>query len=237
MSRSERRVRNDVQEAALGKPVLGRDLGLALKKRKRPKKGRPTAARLLEINRVILDAAARCFLDNGYSDASIDAVVAAARVSKVTLYSRYPNKETLFRAVVEDRLSAWSAESSKQDWMAGDTLEQRLRYYVTVVATWATKPEVRAFDRLLSTAPLRISQELHKRRYDSAFSFLAAEIETLTRAEGKPARNPSRVAFDLIALLAGWFRIETTMREITVEDAVAYGQHAVDILMGARAEW
>src|SRR5579862_5125839 len=78
-----------------------------------PPKGRPTADRVCEINRAILEAATKCFLDFGYEGASMDAIAAAARISKVTLYARY-QKESLFQAVVQDRLATWWAEEFNQ---------------------------------------------------------------------------------------------------------------------------
>lgn len=48
----------------------------------------------------ILEAAKTLFLDNGYASTSMDAVAAAAGVSKLTVYSHFNDKETLFSAAV-----------------------------------------------------------------------------------------------------------------------------------------
>ena len=48
----------------------------------------------------ILEAAKRLFLSNGYSSTSMDAVAAEAGVSKLTVYSHFTDKETLFSAAV-----------------------------------------------------------------------------------------------------------------------------------------
>jgi TetR/AcrR family transcriptional repressor of mexJK operon len=48
----------------------------------------------------ILDAARAVFLERGYTDTSIDAVVERAGGSKATIYSMFGNKEGLFSAVV-----------------------------------------------------------------------------------------------------------------------------------------
>ena len=49
----------------------------------------------------ILSAATRLFLSVGYGETSIDAIVEKAGGSKATLYSYYPTKADLFRAVVD----------------------------------------------------------------------------------------------------------------------------------------
>lgn len=48
----------------------------------------------------IMAAAKAAFLDHGYSDTSMDLVAQSARVSKTTLYSRFPSKEALFAATI-----------------------------------------------------------------------------------------------------------------------------------------
>ncbi|SEL98975.1 transcriptional regulator, TetR family [Pseudomonas sp. NFIX51] len=48
----------------------------------------------------ILEAAKTLFLRNGYANTSMDAVAAEAGVSKLTVYSHFNDKETLFSAAV-----------------------------------------------------------------------------------------------------------------------------------------
>ncbi|MEK1912678.1 MAG: TetR/AcrR family transcriptional regulator [Pseudomonas chlororaphis] len=48
----------------------------------------------------ILEAAKTLFLSNGYANTSMDAVAAEAGVSKLTVYSHFNDKETLFCAAV-----------------------------------------------------------------------------------------------------------------------------------------
>lgn len=51
----------------------------------------------------ILDAAKELFVRNGYASTSMDAVAAEAGVSKLTVYSHFNDKETLFTAAVVAR--------------------------------------------------------------------------------------------------------------------------------------
>ncbi len=54
----------------------------------------------------ILEAAEDLFLSNGYASTSMDAVAAAAGVSKLTVYSHFNDKETLFSAAVVSKCEA-----------------------------------------------------------------------------------------------------------------------------------
>lgn len=51
----------------------------------------------------ILDAAKRLFLHKGYDGSSMDAIAAEAGVSKLTVYSHFNDKETLFAAAVKSK--------------------------------------------------------------------------------------------------------------------------------------
>lgn len=51
--------------------------------------------------RAILEAAKSLFLRNGYDGSSMDAIAAEAGVSKLTVYSHFTDKETLFSAAIK----------------------------------------------------------------------------------------------------------------------------------------
>lgn len=70
-----------------------------MKKISLPKKrGRP-----VDVNKheQILDAASTLFMDKGFHATSMDEIAKALAISKLTLYRRFPDKETLFLAVIE----------------------------------------------------------------------------------------------------------------------------------------
>jgi TetR/AcrR family transcriptional regulator, mexJK operon transcriptional repressor len=61
--------------------------------------------------RVILDAAAPIFGDHGFERASIDAIAAAAGVSKPTIYAYFGGKDQLFRDSVADTAAERSQDA------------------------------------------------------------------------------------------------------------------------------
>ncbi len=61
----------------------------------------PASSRGQERQARILGAATTLFLKTGYGDTSIDAIVEQSGGSKATLYSYFPTKAALFRAVVD----------------------------------------------------------------------------------------------------------------------------------------
>jgi AcrR family transcriptional regulator len=74
----------------------------------------------------IADAAAPVFLRFGYKKASMEAVAAAAGISRQALYLHFPNKESMFSAVV-DRLGQMTGRVAHIAlWRSGLTLDQQL---------------------------------------------------------------------------------------------------------------
>ncbi|WXL27105.1 TetR/AcrR family transcriptional regulator [Ectopseudomonas mendocina] len=56
--------------------------------------------------KAILDAAKNLFLIKGYDGSSMDAIAAEAGVSKLTVYSHFSDKETLFAAAIKAQCTA-----------------------------------------------------------------------------------------------------------------------------------
>jgi AcrR family transcriptional regulator len=93
--------------------------------RLRVRTGRPPLERAGEVEERILDAAAKVFLERGFDGASIDLIAETARSGKPTIYARYANKEALFAAAVEHRITAKNARLQSRK-PVGDTIEERL---------------------------------------------------------------------------------------------------------------
>jgi AcrR family transcriptional regulator len=68
--------------------------------RRRP--GRPTLS-----NEELLDKALDLFLEQGFERTSIDAITAAAGMAKRTVYARYGDKTTLFKAALKRAIDEW----------------------------------------------------------------------------------------------------------------------------------
>ncbi|MDA8519261.1 TetR/AcrR family transcriptional regulator [Acidovorax sp. NCPPB 4044] len=70
------------------------------KSRRPSPRGRPTARRAQELRQTIIEVASVLMLQGGYEGTSIDAIAAAAGVTKRTIYSRFASKENLLREVL-----------------------------------------------------------------------------------------------------------------------------------------
>ena len=202
--------------------------------------GRPTAARVEAIDRNILAAARETFLACGFEAASMEAIAAAANVSKSTLYSRYAAKDALLKAVVEAQIADWSAERHRGRAPPPSDFKQRLVFYARDVMESLRWDGVRSFDRILRdvNGPARdLAKALYETAYQQSVDDLTREIIRGTQDYPAPPRDPVRVAEMLIALMSGWHTVHDMVRPATPEEANTYAEHAVDVLFAGRSAW
>jgi AcrR family transcriptional regulator len=205
-----------------------------------PKRGRPTAEQAAAISKTIMDAATDLFLTEGFEGASTDAIAARAGVPKSTLYKRFPDKKALLRAVLKERVAAWSSVASQRNWMLTDSLEQRLKLYATWMLTWSCTTEVRAFARLAASAwndPDEIANRHDVIGYTNRVTEIEREIRELGPKEGVVAQDPRRVAVALMAMLAGWLEQKGPSAQPSEAEAVSFAHTAVDLLLNGKAAW
>lgn len=202
--------------------------------------GRPTTARSEAITPAILNAAREYFLSVGFDATPMEAVAAAAGVSKGTLYARYPTKEALLRAVVAERLEVWSAESDARSGPMPADFKQRLNHIANSILTSLASEEIHAFQRVLtSTSDVggELGRALHEVGHRSAIAMLTQAILQGTAHYPTPPRDPARVAEMLLAMLTGWYDAHHRVRDIPPEEASAYAEHAVDVIFHGRVAW
>jgi len=100
----------------------------------------------LNRERAILDAALKVFAAQGYSGASMEAVAAGAGVTKPTLYSYFPSKESLFQAMMLGKRDVMLDvfEHPSDQGMVADLLIFAWAYADTVM-----RPEMLSLARLI----------------------------------------------------------------------------------------
>lgn len=97
----------------------------------------------------ILDAAQRLFYKRGVGAVALEEVAAAARVSRMTLYSHFGGKPALLSAVVERESARVLDAMNALRPAARGSLRSRLRAFARAYLDLVTRAEILAFDRLL----------------------------------------------------------------------------------------
>lgn len=111
--------------------------------------GRPTKERAAGIQDSILAAAFDAFSELGFDATTMEGVAERAAVSKGTLYSRFPDRAALFRAMLQDRIERWSAVCGAGNDRLPTELAPLLRYHARTVEKTLAWPELARIRRMI----------------------------------------------------------------------------------------
>jgi AcrR family transcriptional regulator len=161
--------------------------------------GRPPRELAGEVDKRILDAARKVFLERGFEGASIEEIAAAARSGKPTIYARFANKEALFAAVIM-RNVADAYERLGSNVPAGATIEDRLANIAATILDWALTGNTIDLMRATISAARRfpdLAGNVHRmarQRGAEKVGHLLSEAIHTDALEKLPAFAPERVA-------------------------------------------
>jgi AcrR family transcriptional regulator len=130
--------RTELEQIAMNMNDLKSESGTrkASLRRAKVRFGRPPKELAGEVEKRILDASRKVFLERGFEGASIDEIAAVARSGKPTIYARFLDKRALFTAVVTRDIVA-RIEQFKGDVPAVGSIEERLAGAGLAVLRWA----------------------------------------------------------------------------------------------------
>jgi AcrR family transcriptional regulator len=169
----------------------------------------PTAAPLradAERNRRrILAAAAEAFADHGI-DAGVDDIARRAGVGIATLYRRFPTKDDLILALLEERVQAFNAMARS----ALETQDAWEGFAGLVRDAIAARARDRSFDEVQSAGRFRAHPRMGA-LYDEAHMLVQ---EVLTRAKDAGCLRPDFSYADLVLALHGLGAIAAKMRDV-----------------------
>lgn len=153
----------------------------------------------------ILEAAKQMFTQGGFDGASMDQIAAAAGVSKLTVYSHFGDKDTLFAAAVKSHCEQ-QLPSSLFEPMPQVALRERLLGIARAFFAMVSAPAAVAGHRMLCTPQLRDSPlpqlfwEAGPKRVQSDFAGL---LERRIAAGELDIDDVARAASQFFTLLKG----------------------------------
>lgn len=161
----------------------------------------------------ILDAAKRLFPLRGFDGVSMDAIAAEAGVSKLTVYSHFSDKDTLFAETVKAKCEEQLPESVFRAEPGRGPMREQLRAIATGFHSLILSPESVSFYRMMAAqgeANGKLAELFYAagpRRILEAFeSFLSAA----NRAGSLEVPDPRRAAGHFFCLIKG----EAHMRQL-----------------------
>ena len=120
----------------------------------------------MDKGRAILDAGWTLFLERGVEATPIEAIAARAGVSKVTLYTHYPDKAALFRGAVEREMERIEAAQQFQgsDGQPGTVADELRRFGLGIMTFLTSKPAIDFYS--VVAGELRRHEDLARAFYD-----------------------------------------------------------------------
>lgn len=197
--------------------------------------GRPTDARKTE---AILDAARALMFEGEFADASMDRIARAAGVSKVTLYSRFGDKNGLTEAMIRRQAKAMT-EMIRAANRDAPTLRDQLRNFGQTLFGFLLSEHYYHLDAML-TAHRREHPEASQRFFDAGPGTMRNELsETLQAAMERgelDVPDVKRAAEQLLSLWRGFKEVERRFAVCEMPDTAelqAHVDHGIDLFFAA----
>lgn len=124
----------------------------------------------------IVDAAWEHFITNGVQATSLEAIAKTAGVSRVTVYSHFPDKGALFEETIEREMRR--LEQTQQPFAPGESLRQRLIDFGIGLMHFLMGPGPSAFYAVLA-GELRRHPELAQRFFNKGPAVTQRNLATL----------------------------------------------------------
>lgn len=139
------------------------------------RRGRPANEAL---GQKIVDAATQLFVELGFQATTMEKVAQRAKISKLSIYRRFENKEALFSAAIAAHCHQFAPQALIEN-VKGSAADQLLAVGSFLLRTLLS-PEVRNVEAMI-VADKRNQRSLSKLHYEAGPAYVIAQIEDLLR--------------------------------------------------------
>ncbi|MFJ5459114.1 TetR/AcrR family transcriptional regulator [Pectobacterium sp. CHL-2024] len=169
--------------------------------KKQGRRGRPANEAL---SQTIVDAASELFVELGFQATTMDKVAQQAKISKLSIYRHFDNKEALFSAAIASHCHQFAPQALIEG--VGGSAEDQLIAVGSSLLRTLLSPDVRSVEAMIM-ADKTNQKSLSKLHYEAGPAYVIAQIEALLRQlHAKAALNvpdPLRSARLFAALIKG----------------------------------
>lgn len=206
---------------------------------RRPR-GRPRAENAFELDSRLLAAGRELFFRHGYGAMTMHELATLARVSKTTLYSRFPSKAELFRAILAEQMQRWDTGAEHRPLDDCETLLATLRLYGDQLLRAAMSSDFAQVNRLLYSESGRFPElaEIADNRFTRGTAYLAERIRFFSERESAPCRDADAAAELFMLMIMGRGSIATlTNQPIAEAERKTWLETMIRAFLGGRASW
>ena len=120
-----------------------------------PRAGRPTRAQAEARHAELLESALDHFLEKGFELATVEAIAGSVKMTKRTVYARYPDKVALFRAAVARAIAMVAVNPQQMQAAIAPDLEQTLVNIARLRVDPVSTPAGIKLQRIINTESYR----------------------------------------------------------------------------------
>jgi TetR/AcrR family transcriptional regulator, mexJK operon transcriptional repressor len=140
------------------------------------RRGRPTNEAL---GQTIVDVARELFVELGFQATTLDKVAQRAKISKLSIYRRFENKEALFSAAIAAGCHQLFAPQALLEGVDGSVEDQLMAVGLSLLRT-LLRSDVRSVEAMVM-ADKTNQKSLSKLHYEAGPTHVIAQIEALLR--------------------------------------------------------
>src|SRR5882724_1844134 len=205
----------------------------------RPGVGRPTRAQQEQRHEELLNVALDIFLERGFEQATMEEIAIQVGMSKRTVYARYEDKATLFKAAVRRAIERYTVPREALEAVVTDDLEQTLAAIARLRIANVATPVATKLQRILSAQSYRFP-ELFNAAFEQGagptVSFLSDLFVRYSARGEVNVTEPQRAATAFLSLVVGGpARIIVSGNKIDDTEIEKHIRFAVDLfLVGIR---
>jgi AcrR family transcriptional regulator len=206
----------------------------------RRSRGRPKLEEIAVLESKLLAIALKEFLAHGYGATSIARIVKAAGISKTTLYSRFPSKERLFRAIMREQINRLATATGQLFRANKPELEVGLKAYANQMLELSLQGDLLEVNRLIYGEALRFPElgAAAAERTEMGIRRISKFIRECAFADGIPCKDPEAAAEAFIHMIRGWYvNVMLTNRKVRAARREKWVDRAVSALLSARSDW
>lgn len=203
-------------------------------------RGRPRPGEVAAIEHILLDVALKEFLQYGYGDAAMDRIAKDVGCSKTTLYSRYPSKEELFRAIIFAQIERASPEAALRSDAGPLSLELGLKSYANHMLSHSLQSEMIGINKLIQSEAYRFPElgAAAKEKTERGIKRISDFISASAERDGIACRHPEAPATVFIFMIRGWYtHLLLTDQKISDKACKHWVEQAVNTLLHNREQW
>jgi len=172
----------------------------------RPGVGRPTRAQQEQRHEELLNTALDIFLERGFEQATMEEIAIQVGMSKRTVYARYEDKASLFKAAVRRAIERYTVPREELEAVATDDLEETLAAIARLRIANVARPVATKLQRILSAQSYRFPELFNAAFEEGAgptISFLSDLFMRYSRQGAINVTEPQRAAAAFLSLVVG----------------------------------